>query len=94
MRQFAYQTKSQEDADTWSPMLVVEKSFLEGAQTEWNEVLPLWDGKQDALQSIFQAAWTEAKDDTIDLLAERIPNIENLLGGLEVSMGDLTVGAN
>lgn len=94
MRQFAYETKSREDEDTWSPMLIVEKGFLDGATQEWNEVISLWDlddeRRRSDLKQLFDQAWQQAKDDTIDLLAERIPNIEDLLGTLEVSFEEVT----
>lgn len=92
MRQFVYQTKSQEDPDTWGPMLIVERSFFDGANKEWKEVVALWEQSQKSeLKSLFDTAMTQAKDETVDLLAERIPNIESVLGGLKVSFEDMVV---
>jgi hypothetical protein len=86
MRQFVYQAKSLEDENTWAPMLTVESGFLSGASKEWDEVITQWDlAKPEVeveLKAILEVALKQAREGTIDLLGERVPNLSELLTNL------------
>jgi hypothetical protein len=95
MRQFIYQQKCREDENIWAPMLIVERGFLSGAVMEWEKVLASLDLTSplvvEELSAVAESALTQARADTIDLLSERIPEVEAILKGLPVSVSDLGV---
>lgn len=82
LRSFVFEVKKSKntDGDTWDLMLVVERGFFQGAASEWQEVLQLWNGLDVApLRIIINEALQQALSETSTVWEDIQPALDSFV---------------